>query len=814
MRQAKRIGGALVALMMVLSTVWPAVSELGAQTATGSSASGWPQRMAKNGHVVLVHAPQIDSWEQYAKVAFRAAVAVQPRGEAKPTYGVVDVTADTATDFDRRTVVATNIHRELRFPGASAEAAARLAAIYEEVVPLRNAVQVPLDLVLAYVRSSAEQRKVPVSLEAPRIFYSARPAILVMFMGEPKLKPVPGTALMSAVNTNWDVLYDTASGEYYLLNEASWLRTTDPVKGPWVPAKAVPTSFAALPEDPEWTEVKKNIPGRPVATAPAIFVSTQPAEMILTDGAPEYGPVPGTRLLYVSNSSNVVFLHSGEGQYYFLVAGRWFRAKKLTGPWAAASSDLPKDFHRIPGDHPLAPIRASVPGTEQAEDAVLLASVPRTVEVKVGEAARAAVVYNGAPKFEPVQTIAVSYAVNTAYDVFLVSGSYYWLYEAVWYCAGSAQGPWTVCPSVSQAIYQIPVTHPKHNVTYVYVYQAPAAVPATTVTYAYTSGYSGEYVAATGVLMFGAGLLLGVAIADWDHHHYYYGPAFYSYGAHVHYSYAHGGYYGAAHAYGPYGSAGAWRSYNPATGTYARGGYVSGPYGSASRAAAYNPYTGTRAVGGQVSTAYGSAGRATAYNPYTGNWAQGGYRSTSQGTVAGVRTSSGAGAAGWQTSQGSGGVVRTDSGNVYVGKDGEVYKKDADGGWSHHTGGGDWESSSRPQLASSSAQSQGARADQRAGQPSTTQAQQRPGGASGQPSTLESRQSSQSRQPAAMDAGRGQGAAGGARMSSDVQSQLDRDVASRGRSEQMSAGPGSRDFGGGGGRAASGGGSRGGRGRR
>ena len=133
MRQAKRIGGALVAFMMVLSTVWPAASELGAQTGTGSSASGWPQRMAKNGHVVLVHAPQIDSWEQHAKVAFRAAVAVQPRGEAKPIYGVVDVTADTATDFDRRTVVATNIRRELRFPGASAEAEAGGARMSSDV---------------------------------------------------------------------------------------------------------------------------------------------------------------------------------------------------------------------------------------------------------------------------------------------------------------------------------------------------------------------------------------------------------------------------------------------------------------------------------------------------------------------------------------------------------------------------------------------------------------------------------------------------------------------------------------------------------
>jgi hypothetical protein len=52
---------------------------------------------------------------------------------------------------------------------------------------------------------------VEVNLDPPKIFSSTTPAILVMFMGEPQFKPVETnrTDLLFALNTNWDVLYDT-----------------------------------------------------------------------------------------------------------------------------------------------------------------------------------------------------------------------------------------------------------------------------------------------------------------------------------------------------------------------------------------------------------------------------------------------------------------------------------------------------------------------------------------------------------------------------------------------------------------------------
>ena len=83
----------------------------------------------------------------------------------------------------------------------------------------------------------------------PRIFVSARPASLVVFDGEPVLAPIAGTSLSFAVNTNWDVFFDSTTKTWYLLNNGGWLAAPD-AKGPWMPAGKLPPAFAALPTTP------------------------------------------------------------------------------------------------------------------------------------------------------------------------------------------------------------------------------------------------------------------------------------------------------------------------------------------------------------------------------------------------------------------------------------------------------------------------------------------------------------------------------------------------------------------------------------
>jgi hypothetical protein len=687
---------------------------------------GWPRIFAKGKKQLTVYQPQVDYWHGYTNLHFRCAIAV--KGVSKQEkFGVAEVDALTVVDHAARVVAVVPLKRDLRFANVPEPELTKLRQAVEELHPSSRATTLSLDRVIAYLdpKQQPVQPAVEVSLEPPTIFSSTTPAILVMFMGEPQFQPVETnrTDLLFALNTNWDVLYDAASGRYYLLNGEGWLTTSDVLKGPWVPTKSLPPSIYSLPATENWAEVRKHLPGKAAKKAPTVFVTTGPAEMILTDGAPRYMPVRGTKLLRVNNTESVLFLHTGDGKLYFLVAGRWFRGDSLNGPWSAASKDLPVDFALIPDDDPAAYVKASVPGTREAQDAVLLASIPSTTTVQTAVPVTEVVTYSGAPQFVVIPNTTVQYAVNTPNQVFLVKGGYYWCYGGAWLCGASATGPWTYCTSVPAAIYTIPPSNPNYNVTYVVV---QSSTP-TTVVYSQTSGYSGQYVAATGVLMFGMGMLVGAAIADDDHYHYYYPPpCHYSYGCGAVYHHGWGGYYGAGHVhYGPYGGAGRAATYNPYTGTYRRSSYAYGPYGSSARTAAYNPYTGTRAAGrtrsseygtawqgaaynprtgaraagGAISTDEGFAARGAAYNPRTGRGVAGGYVEGDQGSAGAVRTAGGGAMKAWDTDNGEGVVRKTRTGDIYASDGDTVYRKNENGTWSQNSGDG-WESAARPESGS------------------------------------------------------------------------------------------------------------------
>jgi uncharacterized membrane protein YgcG len=686
-------------LMLLVST-----SSIAFTSEVTSEDPGWPRLVQADGKELIIYQPQVDYWTDYKILHFRCAISVKTGKSAKEKFGVMEIEAETVVDQVNRVVTLIPSLRTLRFPNTSDSEENTLRQTVDELYPKGRALTVSLDRIIAYLdpKKQPQQHAVELNLDPPKIFFSSKPAILVMFIGEPQLQPVvkDHSELMFAVNTNWPIFFDTADQRYYLLNGDNWLMTVNAQKGPWTPAGSLPKILSSLPDDENWADVRAQMPGKRASAPPAVFISTEPAELILTQGEPTFSPIRGTKLMRVANTETSVFLHSGEKKYYLLAAGRWFRAAGLTGPWSTASNNLPKDFARIPDDDPAAFVKASVPGTVEAKDAVLLASIPTKTITTMTDPPVVQVSYDGEPKFQTIESTTIQYAINSPNSVFLVDGSYYCCNDGVWFVSRVATGPWMLCTSVPSVIYTIPPSHPTHNVTYVVV---QSSTP-TTVVYTQTAGYSGEYVAATGVLMFGAGMIAGAIIND-SHNNYYYPryPVPYSYGWGARYDYHHGGYYRAGHvAYGPYAGAGAGAAYNPRTGTYSRGAYAYGPAGSAAAGRAYNPYTGTRASAARVDTAYGSAGRAAAYNPYTGNAARGGYRTGEHGSAAavqtnrgtgavGVRGESGAGAAAWDTRYGQGAVAKDRQGNVYAGKDGNVYKKNNSGNWSSNTG-----SSSRP----------------------------------------------------------------------------------------------------------------------
>ncbi len=668
-----------------------ALAATNAELEDGAAELGWPREYDHDEGQVVVYQPQLDEWKDYTTLTARAAASVQFKGSDEFLYGAVYFKATTEVDKEKDEVLLDNITiTKTHFPDIDDEIAAKAGDLVTKAISVRGSTIMSLDRLVADLEAGKQNiSEVNVNLDPPPIFYSDKPAILLAFMGEPSFKPVEGVdGLMFAINTNWDLLRDVSTSTYYLLNGESWMETADPVKGPWKNTQKLPESLSKLPDDDDWGDVKEHIPGKAAEEQAQVFIATQPSELIETDGEPEFGLVSGTKLMYVTNTDSEVFFDNDDEKFYFLTAGRWFRADDLQGPWEAASADLPEEFANIPEDHKLADVLTAVPGTPDAEAAVLLASVPQKATVSRKDTTTE-IVYEGEPEFEEIKgtSPAVSYAINSPNDVFLVSGLYYALVDGVWFVASEPTGPWAVAVEVDDAIYTIPEESPKYNATYVRVYDSTPD----TVVVGYTSGYSGSYVAATGVLMFGLGLWAG---SYWGNYGYYrYRPSFYGYGCGMRYRYGHGYYRGARpRLYGPYGGISGRAGYNPRTGRFYRGGVARGPYGSAFARTSYNPYTNRRTTRTGGKTPYGSWGKSVTKKG--GNWAKAGHISRGGKTIAGVKGSGGRGAlAGYNRRTGEGFKVAKGKNNLFVGKDGSIYKRDGKNDWSKHGGKDGWKKS-------------------------------------------------------------------------------------------------------------------------
>ena len=134
---------------------------------------------------------------------------------------------------------------------------------------------------------------------------------------------------------------------------------------------------------------------------------------------------------------------------------------------------------------------ASVPGTDQAAEAVLLASVPQTARVDKKTVKAPEVKYEGTPEFKPIETTSVSRAVNTDKDIIKVGDLYYMCFQGVWFMSRAATGPWEVTGEVPKQIYEIPVSSPSHSVTYVTVEENTSDA----VVFATAAAYTGLMVA-------------------------------------------------------------------------------------------------------------------------------------------------------------------------------------------------------------------------------------------------------------------------------------------------------------------------------
>jgi hypothetical protein len=697
MRARRAIAG-LAALSLVLQPSAFVRADVSTQTSTQTAPpvdstgtappvdGGWPRMYElPSGGSILVYQPQVASWENQKRLVAYSAVSHRSTAGEKPALGTIQLEADTAVALTERLV---NFQKmkivEASFQTLPKDQVREIVTQIDKVIPDDDRV-IALDRVLANIDKSQIVPKTVEGIKAdpPTIFFSDTPAVIVNLDGEPIWSPIKENNLKFAVNTNWDLFQLGPPDAYYLRHDDTWLKATA-VQGPWSPAGTLPDSFTKLPADENWKEVKANLPGKPIkaSAVPRVFVSFAPGELILLTGKPRYVPVPGTGLVWVSNTESDVFRMGNTGLVYYLVAGRWFSAPDFTGPWTFATTSLPPDFKKIPVEHERSRVLASVPGTDQAVEAVLLAQIPQTARVKKNAPAPE-VAFQGEPQFVPIETTTVQRAANTDKDIFKIDDRYYMCHQGVWFVAASASGPWEVASSVPSQIYAIPVSSPAHHVTYVTVEEDDDDE---WLVFAAAAGYTGMMVA-WGCTVWGSGWYYP-PYWGWGAGYPYYYPYFPTYGYSAWYNPWTGAYGRSAGVYGPYGGAGVAARYNPRTGTYSRGAAAYGPYGARGVAHAYNPRTGTYAATRQGSNVYGSWGSTAVQRG--DDWARTNrYTNRQTGTTTRtVRTDEGSAV----TRRGAGGgtVGVGEGGNVYAGRDGNVYRRENgtwqkydDGGWSN-----------------------------------------------------------------------------------------------------------------------------------
>ena len=597
----------------------------------------WPRQVkAADGTVITVYQPQIESWADN-KVSARAAVAVTRPGEKEPGYGVLELAARTAIDKASDVATLSDLRiTKSSFPGAAeADAKRYLATLRGAVTRTSWPVSVQaLQANLAITQARSKQKGQPVKNDPPDILFRTVPSLLVLVDGEPALREAKGAPeLKRVINTSALIVVDSSSTRY-LWALGRWWQSRAAVGADWEPVVSPPPGLEAVRQTlaGQYEPFEgKDADGKPLfdaGTTPRFIVATRPTELLQSKGEPQMSPIPGTQLLYMSNSRNDILFDLGGQTYYVLISGRWFSAKALSGPWTyVPGKSLPPDFAKIPADHAMGDLLVSVPGTSQSREAAIANQIPQTATVQRDVQPTPVAYDGGEPKWKPIDGTPLSYAPNTAAPVIRVDAkSYYMVQNGVWFVATAPAGPWAVAVTVPSVIYGIPPSSPMHHVTYVRVYSSTA----TTVIVGYTPGYYGTVMSTDGVVVYGTGYYYPAYVGAY----WYPYPPTYGWG----WGFTVGFYWGFA-------SGGGW--YTPCC-------WSGGPphvshYNNINVDNSYNRW------GGKSTTISGPGGREV------------------KATQVGNTT----------LAKGSG------SNNVYAGRDGNVYRRDDGGNWQQYQGRGE-----------------------------------------------------------------------------------------------------------------------------
>jgi hypothetical protein len=658
----RALNGLLMACLLLSSPSW----------AEEDSTGGWPREIVIPEGVVVMYQPQPEKLDGN-RLEARTAVALELKGSSEPVFGALWFEARLDTDRAERTALIEEVSvTRVRFPEQDEAKSQKLRALLEKEIP-KWQLPISLDRLRATLEVAEQRAETAqnINTDPPKILFVPEPAVLISLDGEPRLTKEENTELMRVINSPFTILFAPSQKTYYLYADIDTWYASNDIQGDWTVAKKVPAEVAArapkMETEPAETDQEDDTgkPGPP----PKVIVAFEPTELISSNGKPEYTPISGTDLLYMSNSDSDVLLDINNQEHYVLLAGRWYASAKLDGPWRYVPGEkLPPDFAKIPEDAELGTILYAVPGTDIAKEAVLDAQIPQTAAID-RKKAQLTVEYDGDPKFEKIKGTQMKYAVNTAIPVIKVNGKYYACDQAVWFVADKTTGSWKVATSVPDEIYTIPPESPIYHVSFVRIYYATDEV----VYVGYTPGYTNTYVYNT-TIVYGTGYWYPGWYGRW----YYPRPA--TWGFHVRWNPWTGFRFGFSYSNGPF-------RFTIGGGRWYRGGWWGPGRYRGYRRGYRHGYRKGRNAGYRAGYRTGRR-NAAQQNVYRNKRNQ--TRTTKPPATAGKRT--------------QGQAMSKRDNNVFTDRDGNVHRK-TDQGWQKRTNEG-WQSEKRqPAQSQKSTQS-------------------------------------------------------------------------------------------------------------
>jgi hypothetical protein len=476
--------------------------------------TNWPLEMSYENMNIQIFKPETESFNTN-QMSLRAALMITEDGNN--VFGSLWADANLQINQSNRTVsISSATVTDLRFPDGYA--VSRESGLNSAIGRSLRGVTIKMDDILADLETEQQEETLNKSMNntAPKVYYSATPAILVTIDGDPIFQATETSGVEMLVNSPFLIL--KYKNVYYLSNSSLWYESRSPLAG-WTPKltvapSAVVQTAEALKSDDD-----------PVATErsfyPEVIVSTVPAELIQTDGSPTFAAIPNTMMLYVTNTSDQIVMDIRSQRYFVLLSGRWYASTKLDGAWSYIDTkNLPADFANIPEGSDKDILLASVPNTQASTDAVRESQVPQAAVID-RSTTTTTVVYDGDPQFENIEGTGMRYAVNSSGTVIQESNNYYVVDNGVWFIGAGPRGPWVVSERRPTRVHLIPPSCPVYNTRYVHIYHSTPRY----VYVGYTRGYLSSYVVG-GVVVYGT----GHRYTPWRGRYYYPRPCTWGFG--------------------------------------------------------------------------------------------------------------------------------------------------------------------------------------------------------------------------------------------------------------------------------------------